>query len=568
MRKFRLSTPGKGVVWRVVAALAVFGLVGAAGSNLSGSAQAQNGGGAGEGPGATVIIGDATAEAGAEAAVTVSLETDVPAAAVQVDILYNGDEASIGNPAAACALDGRLSGGQSLSASFPAEQPEAPTVRLRLGVFPPLVFPNPTFDSGAVVTCRFVVSSELEAGATIPLVADRVQVAVDDVVICNPGVCGEVDGLITVGDGQEATPTPTATSSEDTPTPGVTDTPVPPTNTPGVPSCSRDSDCPTGTTCQNNMCRPVDCNNDQDCPPGSECRIEGTPPGQCVPIDCTNDQDCPDRSFCDENGMCRPRYCNGRADCRPGEVCADDGICSPTCTNDGQCSPEVCVDGSCVECRDDTQCPGGVCIDNSCTSVETTFAMAVSPASQVGVAGSTVSVEVVLSSNPAGAAAESASNALDAAAGLTLTACTVAAEIPGVIAGVPGSTVSATLGGASGSVPSGTLYSCSVAIAAGISGARDIGCSAAVVNGTAVTCTGATIQVQDGELPTPTPTAQPTATNTPIPPTPTNTPTNTPRRSSDDDGCTVAPVSSTANPVRTLLVLLLPAAFLWYRRRR
>lgn len=561
-RNDRVFTRGIGRAWQVAAVLAAFGLIASAGVISSGRAQAQAGGGAGEGPGATVTIGDANAEPGGSADVTVSLTTEIPAAAVQIDILYDGDDASIANPATACALDGRLGGGQQLSASFPAEQPEAPLVRLRLGVFPPLVFPNPTFDSGDLVTCSFAVSGDLESGDTIPLMADRVQVAVDDTIICDPGICGQEDGLITIGDGA----TPTATGTEETPTPTATETdetPAP-TPTPGVP-CTRDSDCPTGTTCQDNTCQPVPCSNDNQCPPGSTCSL---PDGTCTPIDCTTNADCPERSFCDENGMCRPRYCENRNDCDAGEVCAADGICSPTCANDAQCSPEVCVDGSCVECRDDNQCPGGVCIDNSCTSVETTFALAVSPASQVGIAGSTVSVAVVLSSNPAGAAAETASNALAAADGLTLTACTVAAEIPGTVDGVPGATVSASLGGESGSVPSGTLYACSVAIASGISGARAVDCSAGTVNGSAVNCTGAVVQVESGEVPTPTPSMVPTATQTPVPPTATNTPTHTRRPSSDDDGCAVAPVSQAANPLRTVLMLAVPLALLMRRRRR
>lgn len=570
MRK-RLLLQSKRSAWGIATAFAVFGLLGAAGLISSGRAQAQPGGGAGVSTGATVTIGDATAAPGGEAAVTVSLATDVPAAAVQVDILYNGDDAAIANPATACALDGRLDGGQTLSASFPSVQPEPPTVLLRLGIFPPLVFPNPTFDSGDLVTCTFTVSEEAEVDSMIPLEADRTQVAVDDTIICDPGACGEEDGVITVAD---ADPTPTGTEMEDTPTPGTPtpDTPTP-TDTPDAPTCTRDADCPTGTTCQDNVCLPVDCTDDTDCPPGSECVTNGGvtsggegPIGQCVPIDCETNTDCPERSVCDENGECRPQYCDDNNDCDGDDVCAEDGICSPTCENDGQCSPEVCVDGDCVECRDDSQCPGGICVDNSCMTVETSFSLAVSPASQMGVAGGTVSVEVILSSVPAGAEADSVSNTLEAASGLALVACTVAAEVAeGAIEIVDGSTLSATLSGA----PSGSVYACSVAIAAGPAGPRGIDCSDGLVNGAAVSCSGATIIVTAEEPATPTPTESPTTpptvTATPVPPT--TTPTNTPRLDFDDDGCSVAPASANANPIRGLLFVLVPVALLWRRRR-
>lgn len=317
---------------------------------------------------------------------------------------------------------------------------------------------------------------------------------------------------------------------------------------------------------------PVECTDDTDCPPGSECEFNGAttsgtgPIGECVPIVCETDEDCPERSFCDENGECRPEYCLDNEDCEGEDVCGPDGICTPSCENDEQCDPEVCVDGGCVECRDDSQCPGGVCVDNSCMTVETTYSLAVSPASQVGVAGTTVSVEVVLSSVPAGAEADTVSNALNAGAGLALVACTVAAEVAeGAVEIVGGASSSATLSGA----PSGSLYECSVAIAEGSNGPREIGCSGAMVNGASVPCTGATIQVTDEEIPTPTPTNTPTViptvtrTHTQVP----ATSTPTPRMDFDDDGCTVAPVSANANPIRSLLFLLLPVALLWSRRR-
>ncbi len=198
------------------------------------------------------------------------------------------------------------------------------------------------------------------------------------------------------------------------------------------------------------------------------------------------------------------------------------------------------------------------------TPGETTFSLGVEPASQTGVPGGSAAIQVVLSSDPSGEAADSVANTLAVDEGLALTACSVAAEIPGSIEGVPGSTAAATLGDGEGSVPSGTVYSCSVSIAQGASGSLGVDCSGATVNGEEIACTGGTIVVS--APPTPTvvpPTATPT--NTALPPT--STPTNTPVLDFDDDGCAVGPVAQTGSPLANLLFVLVPAALLWRRRK-
>jgi len=516
----------------------------------------------GEGGSLTFSLIGGEGEAGGVAGVTLMLDNDDGAAvSAGVDIEFSDADLTFVPPVnARCTIAARLALTHQIAGRI--IEPGVVNVEiLVLGTPDPL----PPLGNGPLAVCNFTIREDALEGEMFPVVANSVLVG-DALGAELPA--NEVDGVITVV-GAAATPT----ESEDTPTPTATNGEVgteTPTPTP-VTTCTIDADCPTGTTCQEEVCLPVECTDDNDCPPGSVCEFNGattsgtSPIGQCVPIECETDEDCPPRSVCDENGECRPEYCDDNEDCEGDDVCGPDGICTSSCENDEQCSPEVCVDGGCVECRDNAQCPGGICVNNSCMTVETTFSLAVSPASQLGLAGTTVSVEVVLSSVPAGAEADTVSNALSAGAGLALVACTVAAEVSeGSVEILDGASSNATLSGA----PSGSLYACSVAIAAGPNGPRQIGCSNARVNGASVSCTGATIQVTDEEIPTPTPTevpptVAPTVTHTPVPPT--NTPT--PRMDFDDDGCAVAPVSANANPIRSLLFLLLPVALLWSRRR-
>lgn len=518
---------------------------------------------AGAGALSTFSLVGGEGQAGGVAGVTLTLANDDGSAvSAGVDIAFSTDDLTFTPPVnASCVLNARIAGTHQVAGSV------LPSGAVNVEIFVlGTPDPLPPLGNGPLAVCDFTIREDAEVGDMFPVEANSVFLGDALGAQLNADA---VDGVITV---VGAAPTPTPTDDmEDTPTP-TPGTPGPDTPSPTPANeCTRDADCPTGTTCQNETCQPVDCDDDSDCPPGSECEFNGAvtsgaPSGQCVPIDCESDEDCPDRSVCDENGMCRPEYCDDNEDCPGDDVCAGDGICSSTCDADAQCSPEVCVDGSCVECRDESQCPGGICVDNSCMTVETTYTLAVSPASQIGVAGTTVSVAVILNSVPAGAPADSVSNSLAADDGLTLVACEIASGVSGgSFDGIPGSTVSATLSNAA----AGSVYSCSVSIAEGTLGNRDIDCSDAVVNGTAVSCGGATIEVVDEVSPTPTiePTAQPTPTSPPATNTPTSTRTNTPRLDFDDDGCAVGPVSTNDNPLAVLMFLLAPAALLWSRRR-
>jgi hypothetical protein len=190
------------------------------------------------------------------------------------------------------------------------------------------------------------------------------------------------------------------------------------------------------------------------------------------------------------------------------------------------------------------------------------FSLAVNPSTQMGVAGGSAAIEVVLSGDSSSTAADSVSNSLAADPGLGIQACSVAAEIPGGIEGTPGTTVSATLGDGVGSVPTGTIYSCAVSIAEDAEGTLAITCGDATVNGESVTCSSAVIEVE--APPTPTPTMMPTATFT-VTRIPTDTPTNTPRFDFEDDGCAVGPAPAGVD-VGSLLFLVVPALLLWRRR--
>jgi hypothetical protein len=552
------------LVWAIGTALAVAGLlcVPALWTATSGRAQAQ-GDAIGFGNGAaatTVVIGDATALPGANAAVTVSFTSEELAAAVQIDILYNEDEALIDDPSAACALADRL-GTQSLSATFPSTQPDPPMRRLRLGVFPPLVNPNPTFASGELVTCAFTVGAEVALGTEIPLAAERTQVARDEVVICGVGAdfpCEEVDGVIRVG--EEATPTPTET-------PTVMETPTEPTVEPTTPApvpCMSDADCPDGSKCEiaegdTGVCVPDDCQSDMDCDLNETCDD-----GICRDIPCSDG--CPLGTVCDvETDTCQQVPCTGNEQCPDNTTC-ENGFCTPPCRFDGDCPDGVCVDNICVECRDDEDCNfNETCVDNTCQAI-TTDSLVVSGGS--GLAGGTAILMVALQGDGAGEVANTLSIE---SSGLAIAACTASFEIPASfeISSNGGSSVAAQLGGSGSSIAAGALYACDVSIAAGtMPGSKPVTCTGATADDRSIACNDTAIVVESPP-PTSTPTSTPTETATPtFTFTPTDTATNTPRPSGgeEDDGCAVvAPAQSGSGSA--LLLLLAPAFLLWGRRR-
>ncbi len=516
----------------------------------------------GEGGGLTFSLIGSEGEPGGDAGVTLQLDNDDGSAvSAGVDITFADADLTFTAPVAdSCVLDASIASTHQIAGRI--IEPGVVNVEILVAGTPD---PLPTLGNGPLAVCNFTIRGDATEGEEFPVGATNVFIG--DALGGELSSTG-VDGVITVGGGG-GTPTATATATDTVPVPTATATPT--GTTPPTPIvCEKDADCPTGQECgMEGTCQPIDCDDDMDCPPGSTCDIPAAvsgegPIGQCMPLPCEVDDDCPERAVCDMNGMCRPEFCDDNEDCEGDDVCASDGICSSTCDDDSQCDDGVCEDGTCVECRADGDCPAGnTCVNNTCQPPMGGFSLAVSPASQMGVAGGSASIEVVLSNEATSDAADSVSNSLSAANGLSIAACSVAAEIPGGIEGTPGTTVSATLGGPDDSVPTGTIYSCAISIAEDAEGALAIACSDAVVNGGSVSCSAATIQV--AAPPTPTPTMMPTATFT-MTVIPTETPTNTPVFFDSDDGCAVGPAPRTADAT-TVLFLLVPALLLWSRRR-
>ncbi len=549
-------------------------------------------GGGGSTPTFSLVGGEGVP--GGSVGVTLALADDDGAAATAgVDIDFNSDDLMFAEPvSASCQIDDRLSATHQLAGRI-LPSGELNVEVLVLGTPDPI----PLLGNGDLAVCSFTIRGDAMSGDMFPVGATNVFIG--------DALAGEipsnaVDGVVTVGD---ATPTPEATATATpTPTGGPVcgddrDCPTGQACTDGTcteVSCEDDSTCPTGSTCQDGTCGPLECSDDSDCPPGSTCPeltesattsgTDGTP-GECTPIECSEDSECPERSTCDDNGECRPQFCDSNDDCEGDDVCLGDGICSTMCDDDSQCDNGVCVDGMCTECEDDSQCSDGVCessmcvecrvdgdcdggetcVSNTCQGSDTSYSLALS-APATGVAGGSAAVEVILSSDPEGQAADSVAASLAADSGLGLEACSVAAEVPGSVDGVPGSTASLALGDGDDSVPTGSIVTCQVSIAEDADGDLSINCSDATVNGAAVDCTSATISVQ-GMEPTATPTDTPRNTPTATP-TEEDTPEPTARPSGDDDGCAVGPVSTTADPLANLLFLLVPAVLLRARRRR
>jgi len=505
---------------------------------------------AGGGPAVTFSLLDTDGVPGGEAGVTLALSgDDGSAVSAGVDIVYPDGDLSFTEPVSmSCVLDARIASTHQVAGRILSPG----TVNVEISV---LGAPNPLppLGNGDLAVCSFGISADAMDGDMFPVEADNVFVGDD--LGAEIGSSAQ-DGIVSVGGGPTPTSTPTST----------------PTVTPPL-DCTNDSDCPTGLTCQNDVCLPKMCTNDDDCPPGSSCDLggdaatSGTGPGTCVPRPCMDDAECNDpSSVCDDDGMCRPQFCTDDADCDAGEQCTD-GVCEvilPECENDDQCPDGVCEGKTCVDCREDSDCTmGRVCSnDNKCVDTGV-FGIGVGRAS--GLPGSTVSVEVTLS-NASGQSADMARNYLVAGSGLTIADCTASDGITGTFEGIPGTTVAAEVGGGSDGVPVGVIYECSVSISEGLAaGTVAIACPMAEVNGASVECSDGGVDVIAEPTPTPvdTPTVMPTATLTPP-----DTPTATPRPIGGDDGCVVGPVSSNSSPAGTMLLLLLPAMLLWRRRRR
>lgn len=230
-----------------------------------GEAYAQGGIGAGNGSAAATILGEQNALGvpGGTASVSFSVATlEGDAAAVGFDVVY--DSTFVDLTTAACQLSSRLED-QIRSVTFPpADQPDPPNRRLRIGVFPPITDPIPSFDDGELVVCDFSVAANAVINDVIELAVEPLQVArADSTAICEGDDCDAVNGSILIGQvvpptatrtpsvvPPTATRTPTATSTivsntstptstpttvvaeTETPTVTPTATTVPPTNTP------------------------------------------------------------------------------------------------------------------------------------------------------------------------------------------------------------------------------------------------------------------------------------------------------------------------------------------------
>lgn len=202
---------------------------------------ASEGTGAGLPAGTTgaVIIGDSMGIPGGTAAVAISVATEPgESAGLAVDIVFDGTNVSL--ETSNCALENSLSdAGFQLSATYPpGDQPEEPDRLLRIGIFPPIMTPVPSYADGMVVNCDFGVASDAPVGEMVDLIAtEPIQItAADRTVICGedsdpPSDCDGQDGSILIS---EPTPEPTATSTppEETPTATSTPTMEGPTNTP------------------------------------------------------------------------------------------------------------------------------------------------------------------------------------------------------------------------------------------------------------------------------------------------------------------------------------------------
>ncbi len=511
---------------------------------------------AGNGPSVTLSIVDTEGEAGSTVGVPLNLSGDDGGAAASagIDIVYPDGDVTFTEPVADnCVLDDRISSTHQVSGRILSPG----TVNVEISVLG-APDPIPPLGNGDLVVCNFGISGDAMEGemftleATNVLIGDQLGMEIDSI--------GD-DGVISVGGG--ATPTPTTVPPTEEPTPTATAT---------VPVCTEDRDCPTGTTCQDGTCLPQPCDPENPmCPPGSDCLVVlpattsgTTDTGTCVPRPCDEDEDCDDPSaVCDPEGMCRPQFCDNSEECDSGEECSDDGICvpiPPECEEDSQCPDGVCVNQTCVDCRENSDCgQDEMCVDNECEPIVGAYSLDVGDAS--GLAGTTVAVEVTLSGGAT--SADSVTNDLAAGTGLTIASCDASEGIDGSFEGVPGTTVSATLG-ETGDVPVGVVYSCSVAIAEGVAaGTVAIECPAATANGSAIDCDGGEVGViaPPTATPTNTPTEEPTLT--PIPAT--STPTV--RVSTEDDSCAIAPAPTASDAAANFLLLLIPAAVVWRRRR-
>ncbi|PIN68549.1 hypothetical protein COV93_09035 [Candidatus Woesearchaeota archaeon CG11_big_fil_rev_8_21_14_0_20_43_8] len=157
-------------------------------------------------------------------------------------------------------------------------------------------------------------------------------------------------------------------------------------------SCSKDTDCLESFICENGACKPrtkVVCTKDSDClsdncqdgvcvgdlplcTSDSDCTIGKCKSGECI-VNCVSDSQCLDGN-CVNNECETPTGCTTSADCLQG-ICQS-GTCVPDtkCTYDYECASGVCQGGDCLtaQCLQDSDCLIGLCknyqciMDNTC----------------------------------------------------------------------------------------------------------------------------------------------------------------------------------------------------------
>jgi Cys-rich repeat protein len=113
-------------------------------------------------------------------------------------------------------------------------------------------------------------------------------------------------------------------------------------------SCTSDSDCASGDTCDTSTSECVGpsqgCTADSDCATGDTC---DTTTGECVTsAGCTSDSDCAADETCDTtSGTCSFAGCTADADCLAGETCdTTSGLCMGTPTTEPSCQQCACTD--------------------------------------------------------------------------------------------------------------------------------------------------------------------------------------------------------------------------------
>lgn len=127
-------------------------------------------------------------------------------------------------------------------------------------------------------------------------------------------------------------------------------------------SCSKSSDCPTGTSCQKGVCTACGDKKSGPCCSGGSC---------VAPLVCTSTNICTDTCGLDSFPCCFGNDGNGY--CHPGNICYEGDCIFDPCHEDSDCTnvvgkgvPAVCGDdGYCVPCGNSGQ---RCCNNSTCTT--------------------------------------------------------------------------------------------------------------------------------------------------------------------------------------------------------